>query len=980
MLKSTAGTWVNYLTTALFQVLFARRFGSSSVASAYALTFTISVASTAIFVGTTQSVYIPRMLSRGGDLLTTVMRRMLKLSGAALVLFAGLAASAPLLAQVIGQKLDHLGTDLPGLIRLASLFGFSQVMVGQLAAVSWVRGGRFVPAVSPAIPSIVASVPLVTGGSVSISVLYGLLTAGSAVQIVVLGATTMFGARLSDEPLGSLRGLTIAFLIALAAAQLIAPFEVLIAAHSSSSGGAQFNYAYRTLAVTQALIVGGAVSAALPEWSRYVRLNARVTLERAIAQTLSVATLALALVAAIGVVASSVLVQVVFQRGAFTAHDTRAVSEIILASLVGFVAEGVMLVLAQALLADGRSRLAIKVGMARAGGVIVLASVLGFTNGPVGVAVGYSLANLIVVMGQLRYTYRIGLLTRHQSRLARSTMLVAVCTGLTAGGVLLLQAPSLLRIGVVLAVFMSLVLAVRDGLPTFRIPWTARLSAGASRMRPAASKLLRRDPRVPLAVATGAAVMGLAMGSHPTVVVLVLGVAGAAAFCAFAPVYYLPGILLAGTIVEPTLVFKGISGSGQAHLVLAVAVVAMMRLLIVRPRLELPGLFLLAIVAAIGLLLMTAVVATGQHDSQVGSISKLIRDLSFPFAAVVGLVGGARARASGRDMAVPRTFALLGIAASLACADYWLWVKGGLPPLSGSLFGNVKAASGFAASRSIFPWVEDAPNIAAVVFAMIAAFAGPPLLLSSARRDHALALLLLVTSIAAVLFTESRTGITAAATASLAYLVLVKRGGGGRSSVLITLIVAATISGYIFSTFPSNRQNSDTLVARTYVWGQATRSFLADPLIGHGYLYSQSNNFVDQSSPTGDTVSATVSTHSDVLSVLVDGGVVGLTIFVGILVLMVRAALRGFRDPRSIPIAIGFSCLLVAFLTGGIDNTLTQSAAAPTLEWLTFGLIVGFSAPRRGNGPTSAGSLKHRVPRPVVPSPLPQGNHPTTEA
>ena len=460
---------------------------------------------------------------------------------------------------------------------------------------------------------------------------------------------------------------------------------------------------------------------------------------------------------------------------------------------------------------------------------------------------------------------------------------------------------------------------------------------------------LRQDRRLLAGALLVALPVGFAVGLHPGTMALVAAVAAAMAFCALAPVHYLPGILLAGTVVEPSLVLKGVSGAGQATLVIAVAVVALVRLLMARTRLSVPGLFPLALSMAWGLLLFTAIIATGKHAGTVGSFSDLRRDLSFPFAALVGLAGGARARDLERLLAIPRAFAVLGIVASLACVDYWLWVKHGTLPLSSSLFTYVKGQSQFGASRSVFPWVVDAPNLGAVAFVMIAGFAAPPLLLRGTRWDRVLALVLLITSVAAVLATESRTGMVAAVTASVAYLVMVKRGGGRRSTVILTLLVAAGVSGYVFSTFPSDRQSSDNLAAREYVWRQAIPSFLNSPIIGHGYLYSQSGNFVEQASKDGSTTSSVVSTHSDALSVLVDGGVVGFSIFIGVIGLMARAALRGFRDPRATPIAIGFCCLLVTFVTGGVDNTLTQSAAAPTIEWLAFGLMVGLtrSAPDR---------------------------------
>jgi putative peptidoglycan lipid II flippase len=471
MLKSTVGTWLNYATTLLFQVLFARRFGATPAASAYALTFTIAVGVGAIFVGTTQVVYLPRLLARSGEVLSSVLRRMGRLTCYALLTFVVLAAGASLVAPVIGPRLDHPGIGLPGLVRLGCLFGFTQVVVGQFAAVCWARGSRFVPAVAPIWPSLIAAIPLLVDSRVSTSTLYVMLTAGSVVQVIVLATTALRGLRFSGEPRDR-RGEP-PMLVSLAtfvAAQLVLPFEVLIAAHASATGGADFNYAYRAIAVAQALIVGGVMSAALPDWSDYVRADARATLERSVARTVSMAALALSAAAAVGLVASQTLVRVSFQRGTFTAHDTHSVSAIIVASLVGFVAEGVMLVLSQAVLADRRIRAGIAIGMARAAALISLVSIFGLTYGPVGVAIGYSLANVIALAGELIYVCREGIVTGRQAPLARSTLLVALCTG-AAGAILLpVNVPSLLRAAFVLAVFASVVIRLRNSLPKLRTP------------------------------------------------------------------------------------------------------------------------------------------------------------------------------------------------------------------------------------------------------------------------------------------------------------------------------------------------------------------------------------------------------------------------------------------------------------------------------------------------------------------------------
>ncbi len=432
---------------------------------------------------------------------------------------------------------------------------------------------------------------------------------------------------------------------------------------------------------------------------------------------------------------------------------------------------------------------------------------------------------------------------------------------------------------------------------------------------------------------------GIAVALRPTTALLLAAVALGVSACLLVPIRHLSTLVLAITIVMPTLVFKGVGGSGQARAIIVVLALAIVRVLVTRPRISVPGILPLTIGAALGLTLMTALVATTRPATEVGGNSDLVRDLSFPAAAVIGFLSARSARIEGNSLAIARAFAWLGIVAALLSVWYWAWHKARIPPPSASLFNQFATTSGFGSSRSIFPFVEDSPDIAAVMFVLFSAFAAPPLLLSAKRPDRMLATGVVVASLAGVLSTQSRTGLFAAGGAAAAYLLLVKRGGGRRSTVLAALVALCSAGAFVFATFPAERASGDTLSARVQIWGQAGKAFLGDPIIGHGYEYSLKGNFVEAYSL--GTASHYQSTHSDLMSELVDGGVVGTAVSVAVLALMVFVAYRAVLAPSIRALGIGYSCLLTALVIGGIDNTLSQSAAVVSIEWLAFGLMVG---------------------------------------
>jgi hypothetical protein len=494
--------------------------------------------------------------------------------------------------------------------------------------------------------------------------------------------------------------------------------------------------------------------------------------------------------------------------------------------------------------------------------------------------------------------------------------------------------------------------------------WDELAKSGASRLR---GLRVRRSGRLTRAIVLSGAALaavagGVAVARAPQPMLLVGVAAVLAATGALLPLRYFPALLVMGSLLVPSLLTHGVAGAGQARLVMLVVAVVGVRALAERRLPGVPRIVVFALLAALGALLTTTIVGLGRPASDVGTMSDLSRDLAYPFCAVIGYFAATNARETGRLLSIPRTLAVLAIVASVGSLAYWSWASGRVT-LAGvnSLFDEVRAASVYAPSRSIFPFTQDAPNLGAVAFVLLGALAVPPLLRSSRRLDTTLAIAAILAVGAGVLTTQSRTGLLALAAASLAYLVLVPRAGGRRHVVVLTLIVTGVACGAVIKTFPPDRSLSaktDTLQAREQIWGQAFDAFLGEPIVGHGYRYSQVGNFVENASAGGGVTSRLVSTHSDYLSQLVDGGIVGAVIFLGILAAMANTARRAILQRVTAPAGLGYACFLSALLVAMVDSTTSQSAVVASLIWLGFGCTLGLIAGREAASSTAWPSLQ----------------------
>lgn len=463
MIRATSGIWVNYATTALFQVVFAAKYGTGTRASAFVITFGIAYAAASVLVTAVQAIVVPRLIAPGGELLSRPLRLLAWVCGASIVLLGLLAVLASPIAHALGPTVHIDPAQLVSPLRFAAVFALLQVAVAGVTAIVLARGSRFLPAAAPALPSIAAAVVLLAVGHASLTALYSGLLIGSALELVLLVPAIGRPGIMAGGGGAGLRATTLGTLGALGLLNLIAPLERIVASAHSADGAAQYNYAIRSLAVVQQLLIGGAMLSALGDWSDLVRTAQERVMRRSLVRTTIIAALLLTFAASIAVTSSDQLVAAVYQHGAFTHHDTRAVAALLLLCLPGFWADGVGLILSQALLAWRRNGIAIWIGVFR---FVLQASLMlwfGHMWGARGVALAYSASLVAVLAVQVVAVSALALIRRSDVRPAVNGLFVGLGTiGAAAacelvGGSIGVGA----KIGVVTVIFGVLVMALR---------------------------------------------------------------------------------------------------------------------------------------------------------------------------------------------------------------------------------------------------------------------------------------------------------------------------------------------------------------------------------------------------------------------------------------------------------------------------------------------------------------------------------------
>jgi putative peptidoglycan lipid II flippase len=341
-------------------------------------------------------------------------------------------------------------------------------------AVGIARGFRFIPAVAPALPSIIGVVYLVSNRDPSIVTTFYALGIGAACEAGVLAFAAFRYARFSTQESSKMAATSAWTAVQFAALTAIAPLERIVASVHGQAGAADYNYAIRSLGIAEQLLVGGLVLAALGDWSRLATTLGDSRFNVALWRAIGAAAVALVLAGSVAAVSAHALVALVYEHGQFTARDTNQVAHLLLLALPGFVAEGASLVFAQALLAARRNRTAVAIGFGNFSLRAIAIFALGIPFGVAGVAIAYSVATTLNLIPLVIAVAKLSAPGQERRAILGRQMIVAAGTAATAI-VIGSLAPfgAVMRVAALVTVFVFFIVSFFNASlkPALATPW-----------------------------------------------------------------------------------------------------------------------------------------------------------------------------------------------------------------------------------------------------------------------------------------------------------------------------------------------------------------------------------------------------------------------------------------------------------------------------------------------------------------------------
>jgi O-antigen ligase len=218
-------------------------------------------------------------------------------------------------------------------------------------------------------------------------------------------------------------------------------------------------------------------------------------------------------------------------------------------------------------------------------------------------------------------------------------------------------------------------------------------------------------------------------------------------------------------------------------------------------------------------------------------------------------------------------------------------------------------------------------------------------------------ILLLAIGIVAFVMTKSRTTFVASAISVLALGYLRLRPswrafvfsavlfGVACGGMMLTLASKQTVALFGNSMAMGRTENVSNLTGRLPLWEELSGPIMQRPILGHGYLAFWDKSRIER---LGDTLGWEIPHgHNMYIDVLIDGGAVGLLLFVVFYLTSLVTALRQYRRHRDPAIAFAFS-LIVFALVHGTAESLFKLPTFLTFVVLAVALRIG-GLPREGS-------------------------------
>lgn len=320
MTYSILGNSLNYLTTVIFQLGIAYKFGASANVSDFIFILAGASFIITIFTSTSQSEFLP-ILKEDNEFSRSTFYNMFRWMGYGTLCHV---LWITIFLEFISKK-NYIASD-PWILLWLIGFGVLQYLCSQALLVSLVLGHKFLPYFAPSFPSLSAAICLFFVKDIMLAFAYldiGFITE-LLLLLVIIGKIKINSTRVDSRASTRMRGYkfyTLAQYFVLSLASLI---QKIVLSKNDSSSIAVFNYADRGASVQQQIVSGTVLTSSMATWARKNATRDGIALE-SLKNTFSTLLRILGTICIVSITFGINLIEIFYQHGNFRHSSSLAV-------------------------------------------------------------------------------------------------------------------------------------------------------------------------------------------------------------------------------------------------------------------------------------------------------------------------------------------------------------------------------------------------------------------------------------------------------------------------------------------------------------------------------------------------------------------------------------------------------------------------------------------------------------------------------